>query len=84
MYIGDSIVFEPEYSRSFKPKKSEDSTIRYKTNSDILRPWSRMCHTIHSASAELKDYSSNHKQNNNLRPNSISINSKTNGNYRRK
>ena len=84
MYIGNSLVFEPEFSRSFKPKKSEDASIGYNSLNIALRPWSRMWHTIHSASAELKDYSTHQKSNINLRETNISIHSKGDINYRRK
>ena len=72
MYIGNSLVFEPEFTRSFKPKESERASVWHFTTETDQRPWSRMWNTIHSTSIDFRDDSIFAK----LRTSNISVNSK--------
>ena len=54
MYIGNSLVFEPEFTKSFNPKESERASVWYYTTDTELRPCSRMWNTIHSTSIEFR------------------------------
>lgn len=58
MYIGNSLVFEPEFTKSFNPKESERASVCYYTTDTELRPCSRMWNTIHSTSIDVKYESS--------------------------
>lgn len=61
MYIGNNLVFEPEFSRSFKPKNDNRSVSNYRADNWNKRPCSRLCSTLHNNSIDVCESSIENK-----------------------